>query len=755
MKIFSNKYICRILAFLTINAFFTAGTAVAADGYRFSQTALSPKITLITPAFSELFEEQAALKTELLNKPDLTTNRQKFQKEFFDLKLKILFPEVIQYHLIRAIKEQMLSGINENAVNNIQASFKTSDHPYINHVYELFQKLGEKNFDKIVRATWSFKRQVDDEEKKIIEIAGQIIDNLLVYDTNKRHDLVGLKPPRARTEKGRKRREAIIKKWLVDTMPGFTGYSKKELKGKNNRQLWLLYYKFKLPHAFGKELIAEMDRGSNVVFDVEVTLNNGTVKHNEIRIEEAQDIWKAFLVKQNKQDGSEKNALSNIPKKEKDCIFDELPQNLHQTIHILQSRRKELHFTMKHLDSLKLVRDISRKGFASNKEFIQTTLEEVYQWAKAARENKQKIKVRDNLKKVLSQRGYLKKGDYLRVMLMVQDSIQALKERIKRVESIRGKPEERGLLPMILNLTLSKLIPAFDKTNSNIVRVEILKNLFIEIEYYVRQEMFEKALEKENISANYTSDAHFQKYMFNNYWEVINKVRTSILKGESGEPYLKVLSLSNDVRNHLQLLEFSINDLSAFRDKLNRWGGWKVIPNDLESMRALLSGISKPKARQKEILDFVLNGGEHPKLGKLRGLEEVISSLGRNPEGAKRIILNTLWPIKKNLYDILKAIQARNQAIRQAFPEVKDITVEKAEMLAAEKLKEFDRKQGISTGQIIASLVENLRGIEFILSDYQNANSNNNMRPIGDIVSGVPDDFTKQDAALQLIGQAI
>lgn len=759
MKIFSKNHIAKLITYLVISAFFTTGTAAAAGEHYFSRSTLSPKIALALPGFSQIFGVQAASEKELLRKTDLTTNRQKFKKDFFDLSFKVLFPELVQYYLVSAINEQMLTGIDNKTVDSIQVSFKTSDDSYINNLYELFEKLGENNFDKIVRATWPSYRPKNAEEERIIKIAKEIIDILLVYDTGKRHDLVGLNPPRAKTEKGKKRKEAIIKKWLLDTMPSFTGYSKKELEKKNKQQLELIYYKFKLAHEFGKKLISEMDNDLGIVFNVSIELDNGTTKESEIRIEKSQGIWKAFAIRQDKQEDKKQKVENNARNDEKNCIFKGLPQDLHKTIHKLQSQRKELRLTMKHLDALRLIRNMNRNDFITKRESIQAALEEIYEWAKRTREVSQKFKVRDSLKKVLGERGYLKKGDYLKVMLMVQESVDALIERIKGVQAVKDKSKGKSLIPMILNSTLKELIPAYNKTKDDAIRAEILKNLFAEIEYYTRQGMFEEALRREYITVNYTTDAKFQTYMFKNYWRIIEDMRVLLFKAADREPYLKLRSSSNDVRNHMQLLIFDLNELTRLRNDLIGWGGWKEIPEDLRKILVLLSGISKPRAQQKNILNRVINGGEDSELGQVRGLNKIIDSVAGG-KGQKKIIVKRLLPVKKNLTNMMRAIELRNQAIKQTYPEIEDITVEKAEVLAAAKLKEFESKQDISTGQIMQFLAEYLEGISFILSDFQYANSNNNtnqsrLTPIRDIVPGILENFTKQDAAMQLVGQAI
>ncbi|MDD5746932.1 MAG: hypothetical protein PHO30_06710, partial [Candidatus Omnitrophica bacterium] len=53
--------------------------------------------------------------TVLQSKPDLVPGRLQYEKDFFRLTLKTLFPEIIQRQLIRAVRQQLLSGIDKNS----------------------------------------------------------------------------------------------------------------------------------------------------------------------------------------------------------------------------------------------------------------------------------------------------------------------------------------------------------------------------------------------------------------------------------------------------------------------------------------------------------------------------------------------------------------------------------------------------------------------------------------------------------------
>ena len=691
-----HKLIKEFLVLVAIYTCLLPGISWAGNLDASQSSYLSPSVKVDISDFSQSFYGLYKYGNELLKKADQTSERSKFEKEFFNLSFKILFPEIIQYYLVSTIKQQILPNLDKSKIKEIRVQFLESDDPFVNDTYSYFEELGEKNLDKLIGSKALINLLLEYEEGK----------------NTKRTDFAGFLPPR----RGAKTRDTYIKKWLVDSIAPITGYPKKELRAKKTSQLWLFYYMFKLPHEFGKVLLEGIDKGSGADFRVEVVLNDDSLYTEQIRIEGQNGRSQAFVV------GKE-----TFPEVEhKDPTLEELMQHLPGTlrghIHTLANQRNDYHEV---IEFIRRLRTLKQTNLKDNITAVQKILDEIFVWSKrvhAARPVEQKLEVQKYLKPVLSKRGYLKLGKYDKIL--------------DALEKVRTSLEARAdwLVDRIQKRNENELRSYYKQHPDRYVWAEITKNKLILVEDYVGKLMIRKALEKlDEISRPLFSKRAFeQTEQYGTMQQRIKLIQPLLNRLVPREPVLGALYFIEKADKEIIHITSQQRELERLLSDLRRWKAFRGSAQSGKSYQSILQDtiillfyIQLPGAKQKNILEEAI-----------ANIKSIIDSTNASTEikgDMKNIIPGRLVPVRDMLTLMLETINRRNDAVNK-FKDIESIS--QARDLLGQSRRQFDKD--VSTVELAKDIMDNLKLFHLDLTDYQyefKSTSTSSFTHIGDTIS--------------------
>jgi len=691
-----HKLIKEFLVLVAIYTCLLPGISWAGNLDASQSSYLSPSVKVDISDFSQSFYGLYKYGNELLKKADQTSERSKFEKEFFNLSFKILFPEIIQHYLVNTIKQQILPNLDKSKIKEIRVQFLESDDPFVNDTYSYFEELGEKNLDKLIGSKALINLLLEYEEGK----------------NTKRTDFAGFLPPR----RGAKTRDTYIKKWLVDSIAPITGYPKKELRAKKTSQLWLFYYMFKLPHEFGKVLLEGIDKGSGADFRVEVVLNDDSLYTEQIRIEGQNGRSQAFVV------GKE-----TFPEVEhKDPTLEELMQHLPGTlrghIHTLANQRNDYHEV---IEFIRRLRTLKQTNLKDNITAVQKILDEIFVWSKrvhAARPVEQKLEVQKYLKPVLSKRGYLKLGKYDKIL--------------DALEKVRTSLEARAdwLVDRIQKRNENELRSYYKQHPDRYVWAEITKNKLILVEDYVGKLMIRKALEKlDEISRPLFSKRAFeQTEQYGTMQQRIKLIQPLLNRLVPREPVLGALYFIEKADKEIIHITSQQRELERLLSDLRRWKAFRGSAQSGKSYQSILQDtiillfyIQLPGAKQKNILEEAI-----------ANIKSIIDSTNASTEikgDMKNIIPGRLVPVRDMLTLMLETINRRNDAVNK-FKDIESIS--QARDLLGQSRRQFDKD--VSTVELAKDIMDNLKLFHLDLTDYQyefKSTSTSSFTHIGDTIS--------------------
>lgn len=673
-----NQLIKEFIVLVAIQACLLPGISWAGNLDASQGSYLSPSVKVDILNFSQSFYEFYKYEHELLKKADQTSNRSRFEKDFFHLSFKILFPEIIQYYIVNAIKQQILPDLGQSTVKEIRVQFLESDDPFINDAYNYFEELGEKNLDKLIG------------EQALITL-------LLEYEERnrtKRKDFASFSPSR----RGAKTRDPYIKKWLVDSIAPLTGYTKKELRLKNTKQLWLFYYMFKLPHEFGKVFLEGINNGYGVDFDVEVILDDDSQYLEQIRIETKDGRSQAFMVgKEISEETEDKEPTPEEP-------LGHLPKEFRRHIHILVNQRNDYHKVTEFMHRVRFLKETKLKD---NINVVQKTLDEIFAWSKRVHPTDpvgQKLEIQKYLKPVLSKRGYLKLGKYDKISEALPKVLTALETRAD------------DLIDMIKKRNEHELRPYYKRHPSDrYVWAEIIKNKLILVEDHLGKLMIKEALEKLNeISRSlFSQRALAQVQIYGNMQQRIKLIQPLLNKLLPRKPVLDALYFIEKADKQIIQVTLQQRELERLLNDLKRWKAFrgssqsgKSYQSILEETITLLFYLQRPGAKQRVILEEAV-----------ANIKSIIDSTDASTEiksDMKNIIPGRLVPVRDALILILDTVNMRNDAVNR-LRGIKSIS--QARDLLGKSRKQFDKD--VPTADLVKDIMDNLRLFHVDLTNYQ------------------------------------
>ncbi len=648
--------IINLTVLFTLQTFLFVSMAFAQIDY-FADSCLSPALNISALNFNQNFNLYFAQQTAVFKKPDTVKARNEFKNDLYALPFKSLFPRIIQYQLLNAINQELLSDLNNAEIIDMQVEYSSDDL-----VYQLFVQQGEKNLSSLI----------GNEELK---------QNLLPIKQTQKGEwiaLEGYNPP----SKYRAKPETIEKykrKWLLDSIPGVSGYSKKELKQKAMGGLWKMYFQFKLSHEFGKRLLRDVKNNRSAEFKVNITLKDKSKIEAYISI-----TGKNLDVAVNQIKGQVENKINSNNEVWQVALlsFDQRiekiqDESFRQKMHILESQKKDLTNVVNAIEQLN---DLLDAGLAYwNSEYnpdmakqIKKELGEINDWLRTSKKTfngkvTKKYQAYLALDKAVKKWGYLSHNNYASTARQIEGTLDFLNQRIE--ELIKGIKKRNELL---FQFAL--------ESNDHFLLSEVLQNEALRIEAAIKIDNYDIAWAvSELIKLEYLNNSEFQKQVakFEIVAGAISKLDRAISHAEEVYQIKKAINLINNVEGAKFQLANIQNDISKVKFWLVEEKGFNQLA---KSAQEIINDLNMVKVDEKNYLSWIIAARE-----KINALIDQVENSKLNLP-IKEIIIGKFAEPNRYLKKIIEQINTRNTAIRKVLPSVKLISVSNTLNLLSDKM---------------------------------------------------------------------
>lgn len=687
---------------------------------------LSPALNISVGNFDQSFRSYFSEQSSILNQPDTTQSRIQFTNDLYILPFKSLFPQILQYQLFQGIKQNLLKQVDVQEIVDIKVEYVSNDS-----VYALFKQHGEKKLSGLI-GNQKLKEQ-------LLPIK-QIRNKEWIA-------LEGYNPP----SKKRAKPETIEKykrKWLLESISGFTGYSKKELKEKTTGALWIIYFQYKLAHEFGQRLIRDVEDGRAVEFKVNISLKTANDIEAYVSIS-----GKDFKTTINQTKGAivDFQSASVLLESFKPLTFEQRiekiqDENFRQQMHILQSQKLDLIKVVEIIDSLKRIKDIDladwQKGISAEVQAkVKQDLTAIDSWLSITPEfvngrQQEKYQAHSLLEQIIKKQGKLAYENFAAVIENVENAITVLDARVI------------FLFRRISNRNIQLLTYAIENKDDYFYS-EVIKNELVLAQEAVKIDLLSIALSKiEYIDVEILNNPVFKDKVAKNNAAVaaIKLLRQKLNKADDAKLASKAIKLVNQLEiDKARKIDLIIKDLQSTK----RWLEDKQFTKSAAELMSLINQLNAAKEQNisfYQVLDNCLKW--------IDNLNKNINSSTRIESDFKNIIINKFVRPKAMLKDMLGKVSLRNKAIRQVLP-VQQLTDFKQVIGLLEN--DFQQKSGYDSFEFMqADLIEQMQYAVKSLSGIQGGfKRSSEIARVGDIIPGIIQRLSQPLYNEQMLGQAI
>jgi len=695
---------------------------------------LSPLVNISLPDFNQSFNALFSEQVAVLNQADTIKARIEFKNDLYEYKLafKVLFPVKIQYQLLNAVKQNLLKNLSEQEILEIRVEYVSDDY-----MYQLFNQQGEKNLNDLIG---------NDKLKKAL-LPPKISRNWSGYTLK----ALGLNTPRIKkneTQKAYKKRiDPIVRRWLLKSVLGVTGYTRKQLKEKTTGALWIMFYRYKLCHEFGYRLFRDINDNRPAEFKVNIAIKNK--EHIEAYIAISGEDYN-MTVNQTKGLAVELSNVADLLEMARPLSFDERIRNLKNTteefkgeMHTLQSQTRDMDSVIQAIDLLKRIKNIDLADWqngvlAATKDKVKQELISLDAWLAQSPEyfqNRLQEKYQAHLliDQIVKARGKIAYNDFTAVIDNITEAITCLEARIIFLfEGISKR--NASLFKYAVESKDDYFYGEVIKNTLNISKAAVENDLLIialgNIEYLESEILAESTFENKR--------AAYQPAI-----EAISLLRNKLDKADNAKSASTALRLINQVEADKQ----------------------QAVAGIIESLTQAKKWVSKRKLTyyEKE-LDEVIDGlGENTGLytlinSALNKLNNLIKKVNNSPskkmdsEFRQLIIKQFILP-KQRLNNFGLTVLKRNDAIKKTLPGYKLVSLDQT---VADLENDFQQKSGYdSYAQLQTDLLEQMQYAVKLLTEERNSSSRRHgLVPVGELLPDLLWPINKQ-YQMQMIGQAI
>ncbi|MFH1061693.1 MAG: hypothetical protein V1747_02245 [Candidatus Omnitrophota bacterium] len=705
-----ERFIIKLTVLFMLQMFLSANTACARiETSTVAVSYLSPALNISArnfyQSFNAYFSEQAAV----LKQADTTKARIRFNNDLYVLPFKSLFPQILQYQLLNTIKQKLLKQVSAQEISDIQVEYVSDDF-----VYQLFKQQGEKNLNQLI-GNQRLKEQL-----------------LPIKQTRNKEwiALEGYNPP----SKKRAKPETIEKykrKWLLDSIPGITGYTKKELKEKATGALWIIYFQYKLCHEFGKRLLSGVKQGSAAEFKVNIRLKDGNELEAYITIS-----------------GDKFNPTINQTLSFEQRVDQIEAEGFRQQMHTLQSQKADLTKVLAVIESLKKIKDLDlanwqNKVSAQTQEKIKQELTEIDSWLSSTPEyfnkrEQEKYQARLFIQEIIKKQGRLAYRNFPAVIEKIESAINHLDRRAIFLFKGIGK---RNI----------QLLEHAAESGDYYFYTEVIKNELSIARAAVKIDRLSIALSKlEYLESEILANPVFADKLAQNkpVLEAIKLIRQKLDRADDAKSSRQAIILINQVeKDKSRTIGVAVKNLQD----VNQWFENKKLTDYAEALTLVIKELNT--AAETNVNFYQVLASSLSSIDQLMAKISSAKSPKMNP-GFKQIIINKFNPPKLMLKAVLAKVSNRNKAIKKVLPDQKLTGLNQAIDLLE---KHFQQKSGYDSYEHMRTdLIEQMDYLFKALTETQDGfTGRQEFVRVGELIPGIINRLREPLYALPMVGQAI
>ena len=635
------RFVKQIVTVFLLYSFLSSTSGFAAG---INNAYLSPQISVSSHGFNDIFDVCFSNQLNVINQPDNIRGRKGFENNLFDLRFKVLFPQVVQYKLLETVSNEIVPDFEEMQVVGIKVEYSSEDY-----VYELFTAQGEDKLSGLI----------GNEEIK------RHLLNVKLTRYREWIQLEGYNPPSKKRGAKEENIDKYKRKWLLNSIPPVSGYSKKELVGKSTGSLWILYFQNKLTHEFGKRLLSSV---RPIEFKVTVSLKDGQKFVSDIVLIRNKDKFDVEVNKAAQDEFFAKRLDSPVLQdieadlgQRIELIEDDV---LRRQVHILFSQKEDLAVTADAIEKLSRLLDAGIAFWNSENspevaKTIRNEIEEIHRWLKKSPKIykgriQNKYLAYQALEKVVKKRGYLARNDYLGAAKELETAVDYLKKRVFELLRAVGKRDAQ--------------LFQYAVTAGDIFLVaEVLKNEAKRIDASIKSDFYDAAWTiVEFVDTQYLNNGGFQS-KFSSFQAINNnilKIRSSIDQCQRGYEVKSALRLIDKVEADKRLMPALAVEMIRTQQWLEK-KGFSVLA---AKTRSIIDDLDMIEASGNGYLALMASAWY--KTDELIRRIEAVASSSLN-ESMKKIIIKKLNGVRNSFRKAKDVAVKRNGAIVRLLGERK------------------------------------------------------------------------------------